>query len=246
MGTKEFNSFMDNYIDDVRNKKPEPFLTDKKKQEPEEVPEGVNSNSVYVIRKPKTFLEKVKEFFTATDEEDFQEKEKQEKEASAEDEQEFEQEYDEISKEEKQGFWSRVFSFFTGNVNEAYEDIDEEHLEEKKVEEKLVTSEDIEKMPEKEPEVEDKSIWQKILAFFGLGIPEEYEDEQQQEEAKEDPGMEKYIELKEDFKEIAVIATSAFKRLPKEQFKMFKESTDFDKFKKILKKHNIIKEKGES
>jgi hypothetical protein len=44
-----------------------------------------------------------------------------------------------------------------------------------------------------------------------------------------------------DMKEIAKIALGMIKQLPDEQLREFKQSTDFEKMKTILKKHELIK-----
>jgi len=258
MGSKDFNMFMDGYIDDIRSKKTSSthVVSGKKKGKKhadEKVPEAVTADSVYVIKKPKTFWMKLIESVSGTDEEDFEEKEKKEKKESKESEQEFEQEYDEMEhEEEKKGLWARFCSLFSRDVNEAYEDIDDEEKVDKQEEKKENPEPTPDSEPEQEVEEEDDkpSIWQKLLNFFGIGIEtEDYEDDEvpmQEVKPKEDPSMQKMIEMKEDLKDIAVIATAAFKKLPKEQFEMFKNSADFTKFKKLLEKHNVIKVKGKA
>ena len=143
MGSKDFNTFMDTYIDNIRTQKSTPYTSEKKKkkEEYEDVPSNISADSVYIIKKPKTFLMNLIESFTGTDEEDFEEKKKQEKKKSVESEREFEQEYDEIShEEEKKGLWSRFCSLFSTDVNESYEDIDdEEKIEREESEEKVIS-----------------------------------------------------------------------------------------------------------
>jgi hypothetical protein len=249
MGSKDFNSFMDNYIDQVRSKKSSPTKMNLKRNDviEEDVPEGVSSSSVYIIRKPKTWWQNLIQSFTSTEEEDFQEEAKQEKKVSVKEEQEFEQEYQEIvQEEERPGFLRKIFSIFSSNVNETYEDLDDEAKIERDVHEADIPDENL--PVETEIVSQEKfSFGRRFLNFFGIGYEEVYDEEQSQEkqniDIKDDPSMEKMIEIKEDMKQIAIIATAAFKKLPKEQFKLFKESADFIKFKSILKKHNIIKEK---
>lgn len=252
MGSKDFNTFMDTYIDNIRTQKSTPYTSEKKKkkEEYEDVPSNISADSVYIIKKPKTFLMNLIESFTGTDEEDFEEKKKQEKKKSVESEREFEQEYDEIShEEEKKGLWSRFCSLFSTDVNESYEDIDdEEKIEREESEEKVETF----KEESVDTEVVSKpSAWGGFLNFFGIGIEENYEDDkinvsEVQMKPKNDSSVEKMVEMKQDLKEIAIIATAAFKKLPKEQFELFKNSSDFNKFKKLLEKHNVIKTKETS
>lgn len=47
--------------------------------------------------------------------------------------------------------------------------------------------------------------------------------------------------LKEDLKEISKITLKVLKNLPKEKIDSFKNTEDFDKFKTILRKHDMIK-----
>ncbi len=252
MGNKDFNAFMDGYIDNIRTNEPKSptrgSSNKKKKEGDEKVPSEVNADSVYIIKKPKTwwmnFLEKV----TGTDEEDFEERKKEEKKESVESEQQFEQELDEIKHEgERKGFFARIFGFFQNDVNEVYEDLDDEQ----KAEEMPYVSETHSESMVDDEIVEKSSLWSKICGFFGIGAVENYDEDAESindgsAKPQEDKSMEKMIEMKEDMKDLAVIATATFKKLPKEQFKMFKESADFKRFKEILGKHNLIKVKEKS
>ncbi|MCB9358710.1 hypothetical protein H6503_02150 [Candidatus Woesearchaeota archaeon] len=253
MASKDFNLSMDDYISTRRDKKSLFFETKKRNDEmDDEVPSGVSSDSVYIIKKPKTFWNKLMEKFSGTEEEDFQERSKEESvEVSKESEQVFEQEYDEIKQEEKKGFLSWLSGIFSSKVNETYEDIDQqEMLEEKSTFDGADIQRDSEQMTleqTQEPEAEKKGLWESILSFFGLGIDKEDDGESDEENVQESiekiNTSEELESMKKDFKEIAVISTAAFKKLPKEQFELFKKSSDFAKFKEILKKHEIIREK---
>src|SRR3989344_4786316 len=46
----------------------------------------------------------------------------------------------------------------------------------------------------------------------------------------------------EDMKEVAKIALGVIRQLPDEELRKFKQSSDFEKLKEILKKHELIKE----
>lgn len=237
---------MDSYIDTIRTNKPKGQITSKKTdQEEERVPKGVNASSIYIIKKPKTFWEKIVETFTGTEEEDFESRKSKK---PAEDEDEFEEESEQLEQEEKKkGLWHRFTQLFATNVNEAYSDIDEveqiEHKQENQ-QKKAVTQE--KKDQDIYAEEQKKSVWENILQFFGMSAEEEGDEDpegEQIEQMKRDAEIEKLVEMKEDLKQIAIIATATFKKLPKEQFEMFKKSSDFAQFKKILSKHNIIKQK---
>ncbi len=253
MASKDFNAFMDSYITDIRDKKKNTFSIQRKKDDEydENVPTDIKSDSVYVIKKPKTFIEKLKELFTSTDEEEFKEEPRVEKTQTIEQEQEFEQEYEELQTEErKSSIVEWLKSLFATNVNDTYEEIDEIPAEkvQKVMEENSIKTEDIQ-AKESEPEYENKekrSFFGKILSFFGVSIEdadEEYDENTLSEETNT-PSTQEMMDMKSDMKEVAIIATAAFKKLPKEQFKLFKESSDFAKFKVILTKHGVIREKG--
>lgn len=247
MVSKEFNQSIDSYIDTLRSKKPKAEAPKKKKKQEfdDKLPKDVSYDSIYIIKKPKNAWQKIVEAFTATDEEDFEEEKKQEKKKSIEDEREFEQEYAEIKQvERKEGIFRKIAAFFTSDVNETYEDLDDESRlmqasSQKPASQKADKIEIVDE-DKAEPVKEQKSFFTKFLGFFGLSVENEFDDDLQ---PKEDPSMQKMIEMREDIKELAVIATSTFKKLPKEQFKIFKESSEFEKFKVILRKYNVIKEK---
>lgn len=255
MSNKDFNLLMDDYIDGKRMTKNIPFISSKKKRdyEDEVVPKGVSSTSVYVIKKPKSFWQRLVERFTLAKEEDFEEEKRVEKTESIESEQEFEQELDEMKEEQKKTtFFGWLFKFFSSNVDEEYEDMDdEERLEENEQKEKKEETVDIHTENTKEnadDEKKSRSFFLKFLDFIGISVKKEYgadEEKHTEEEYKETPSMEAMLEMKEDLKEVAIIATATFKKLPKEQFKLFKNSSDFKKFKEILKKQNIIKVREE-
>lgn len=255
MASKDFNTFMDSYIDNIRQNKKNDFSVEKKskKQEEESVPVNVSSDSVYVIKKPKTFWEKLKEVFTATDEEEFKEEIEDNESLATEEIQDFEQEDEEIKTEESnKGFIEWLKSIFATKVNDTYEEIDEIPQEEvdKVIEEnKIEYSNETEENNNIEYQSENKSFLGKLLSIFGISIEKAEEDYEEDMKHPIEDKIEKtnktteLKEIKEDMKNIAVIATAAFKKLPKEQFKLFKESNDFAQFKEILKKHGVIREK---
>lgn len=230
MAKRAFNDSMDEYIASVRTKKPKSFSPS---EEEETVPENLSSSAIYIIKKPKTWFHKVVDSFKKTDEEDFDEHIEKKTEEPVEEVQEFEEDYEQMK--EKKGFFGWLSSLFSSKVDEAYQDIDDE---------KNIEHEEVEEQPEEiEPVQEKQSWWKSVLSFIN-GPDEEYEEiEEEPEEEKEDPSMEKMIEIREDLKQIAVISTATFKKLPKREFAFFKESEDFKKFKSILEKHNIIRHK---
>jgi len=110
--------------------------------------------------------------------------------------------------------------------------------------EKPGVTKQVESIKETKPTKPKKSFLSKISSFFGLEDSSAKEDETVETMAPiEDPSMQKMIELKEDLKQVAVIATGILPKLPKDEFQAFKNSEEFARFKAILKKNNIIKEK---
>ena len=258
MVSSDFNQLMDNYISNRKSKDQEPIHAilkskrDKGKQEEEFVPDGVSSSSVYVIKKPKSFLRKLIDRFSIMDEEGFEEYPRVDKKESENSEQEFEQELDEMTRDEKKTtFFGWIAKFFSISVDEEYEDIDDVgriELGEQKSEEKQ--EDRFEHMTDHmDMETDEKgSFISNFLNFFGISV--EKSDEHPEElyepvvdRPKEDVSMQKMIEMKEDLKDIAVIAIAIFKKLPKKHFQELKSSTEFEKFKIILKKHNVIRVK---
>ena len=247
MASRDFNSFMDSYISDIRSNKPKQSVHKRVEEEHEKVPEGVSTSSVYVIKRPKTFWEKIVEVFTGTEEEDFEQRRTK---SASKNEDEFDQEYEQLEKEDtRKGIWHRLTQLFATNVNDTYQEIDDAEREEHRI------SSSRERPQKKSVHVQSRannniyareegtSIWQNFLRFFGMDIQEEENDEEEVVPAEKDEDMEKLVDMKEDLKQVAIIATAAFKKLPKEQFELFKNSSDFAQFKKILGKHNIIKQK---
>lgn len=257
MASKDFNTSMDSYIENIRGKKNNFSIAKNKEDKIEEkVPSNISTDSVYIIKKPKTFLEKLKETFTTTDEESFEERKKEDFTKTSAEEQEFEQEFEEIKTEEnKEGFFSWLKSIFSSDVNETYAELDKipEEDVQKVIKENRInfSQKNISDNNYSSNEIPQKTgFFSKMLNKIGISIDDSEDDyeeyEKSQEQKKTDiNSIEEFVALREDLKEIAVIATTAFKKLPKEQFKLFKESQDFSKFKTILKKHGIIKEKSE-
>jgi len=238
MASGDFNRFMEDYIDKRRSHQSPSFQDNKdkkKKYEEEKVPDGISPSSVYVIKKPKTFWQKLLEKFTSTDEEDFEEKPRKEVSETVESEQEFEQEFDEMKHDERKlTFFQRLMRIFSSKVEEEYQDLDDEA----KIGESNPTKTYVEEYT-KEPS--QTTFFGKLLSMLGISVEVEDKGEEKVEEHVIDPSTQKMIEMREDLKEIAIIAVATFKKIPKEQFELVKNSSDFKKFKEILKKYNIIK-----
>jgi hypothetical protein len=245
MATKDFNLELDSYISKVREKKARPVVANKSKKirhiREESVPKEISrSTSIYVIKRPKSGWQKVKEKFVDVSEVDFEKRKTISKDKISE-QQEFDQEYDEMRKEgKKTGFFSWLSNIFADDVDESYKDIDDENT--------AITKSDTEKKitVETESEMEDEStmkesrksrgMFSKLSYIFGL-TPEE------EEKAVEGASEAVLTELKTDLKTIATISIGAFNKLPKAEFTRLKNSPEFAKFKEILKKHGIVKDK---
>ena len=230
MVSSDFNRFMDDYIE-KRRESPAVLLSQKqgsKREEEESVPDDVSSSSVYIIKKPRTFFQRLLDKITFKDEENFEAKERVEEEHTIDEEQEFEQEYDEIKYDEKKlSFFQRIAKFFSVPVEQEYQDIDDE-----------------EKTEQNKGSSKKNGFFSGVLEFLGVSVEHGSKTENVQEEEveeKKDPSMEKMIEIKQDLKDLALISVATFKRLPKNQFELFKNSDDFKKFKEILKKHNVVR-----
>ena len=240
MASRDFNTFMDSYIHEIRTNKKRSVPVSREAEE-ESVPSDLTAHAIYIIKKPKTFFQQLIERFFGTNEEDFVEHKKTEKKASVQDEQEFDQEYEELA-EKQGGFMGWLKSIFATDVNESYQDIDdEERLEREAAEPQRTQPTPVAK--KSVPKVITKQSWWSRL----FGDSSDYEEDMEQaipEQAVSEISQvqeQQFKELKQDMKEVAIIATAAFKKLPKDQFGMFKNSSDFKRFKEILAKHDIIK-----
>ncbi|MBN2422441.1 hypothetical protein JXB41_04400 [Candidatus Woesearchaeota archaeon] len=140
----------------------------------------------------------------------------------------FEKESQEFCKE-REPFYRRIFNIFMPKKQaeiiretENGEELDsfQEQTEESKEEEEI--------KPKKE-----KDIISKILDFFRF-THDEYE-EFPAEEYKEQPVLD------EDIKKVIKIQHKWINQLTKEKIKEFKKSEDFETYKEVLSKYNLIK-----
>ncbi len=96
-----------------------------------------------------------------------------------------------------------------------------------------------EEMPGTEEEiVEKKGTFTKILESLGLVGKEKSATNVPAEEVQQ---MLVKDEVTQDMKEIAKIALLVIKKLPPEQMSDFKASTEFERLKELLRKHQLIK-----
>jgi hypothetical protein len=97
-----------------------------------------------------------------------------------------------------------------------------------------------EEIKQREPEETDevspkKGFLSRIIDFFKITY-DEYEEEQEQEYQSEEPVM-----INQDIKDIIKLQHKWINKLPKNEIKKFKESEDFQNYKYILEKYNLIK-----
>ena len=155
--------------------------------------------------------------------------EKKSKEEIEKEEEELEQEFEEEANKKTIIEWIKgLFASPRGSS----EDEDEFEKVEEPVEEKVEEEPQNELEEEYREEVIKESWLTKLIAKLFVKSREEDELEDVQDEIAEDV---------QDMKKIAEIATKVMKKLPPEEMKVLKESPDFETFKEILKKRDLIK-----
>jgi len=103
-----------------------------------------------------------------------------------------------------------------------------------------ITQKKLEKTGAQIEEYQDdkKNILTFILEKLSFGSKPKLTEEEQAEKIKNIVSQEM---AQKDLREVSKIALMAIKKLPDEDRKEFKESSEFDSLKKILKKHDLIK-----
>lgn len=103
-----------------------------------------------------------------------------------------------------------------------------------KREKKVDLPEDIEVYDDKEDVIVDKKKNVNVLGWISSKF---------KKREKEDSEALKFeiVSLTDDLKDVAKIALTAVKKLPDDKLTEFKQSPEFEKLKKILKQHNLIK-----
>ncbi|MBN1156773.1 hypothetical protein JXA85_04095 [Candidatus Woesearchaeota archaeon] len=120
----------------------------------------------------------------------------------------------------------------------------------KKVEERF--EEEMEQLDEKEEELieeeaeikqKKKNLLSRFIRALGFGSDEEEvtEEDYEQEVEVEKSEHEKYNEILNDMKLLGKLSVGMLKMVPKKDLQRYKESEDFEVFKEILKKYNLIK-----
>lgn len=165
------------------------------------------------------------------DSEEIPKKSKQELE---EEETELEKDFEEGSSKKSLFEWLREFFVFEKEPDESLEEAGERHEKEEYEEEKEKEPETEEEKLEDEYEEElEKEGWiDKIISKIFVKTKEEETVEDAEDIISED---------QQDMKAIAEIATKVMKKLPPEELKALKQSEDFETFKEILKKRELIR-----
>ena len=103
-------------------------------------------------------------------------------------------------------------------------------------------AEEVRMSPEIEIEEEPKRSW--LSRWLGWGDDEVVEEVREEKPDFDEVSVRSMVDseqLKTDLKEVARISLAAFKDLPPDRLTGFKASPDFEKFKDILRRNNIIK-----
>jgi hypothetical protein len=151
------------------------------------------------------------------------------------------EEYEELDsmeediKEKKKSFWSFFTDAFKLNLGDE-EDLDNAELTEEAkelIEENDELKEDYEELEDLEEDVEEEKegILQKLMSFFSTSKEEPEIIEEVRDE----------FSLNDDIKDAFRFLTKWIEKLPEKELKKFKESEDFEKYKQVLRKYNMIK-----
>ncbi|MBU0757655.1 MAG: hypothetical protein KKF44_06300 [Nanoarchaeota archaeon] len=141
--------------------------------------------------------------------------------------------------EPKEPFYRKIFNLFGRKKTEIIREIDEfEEEVEKDIEE---ATDDMDEFEEEETIAANKpGFFQKLIRLFRFSY-DEYDAPSDEEEAIYDELDQKNFELPDDVKEIIKIQHKWIQKLAPDKKKEFKESMDFEKYKDMLSKYNLIK-----
>jgi hypothetical protein len=230
MSQKEFNRDIGEYLEHRKLSEDKPKNFEKiKKQAPDQTvaeahPE-LEEGKVQVISKEEPWLRRIVESVKSRT----KEKPKEEVEPKTEEDREFEAEEAKLEHDLGRSYWRRFVDWLKTEKVASGEEFAEamEKVEEKEQELKREES----TIEEQEREVQkerSRLIWD-FVARFRPG-------------RKMSALQEQVFDLEEDLKNMAKITTAVIKQLPPEQIHLYKNSKDFELFKEILRKRNLIKE----
>jgi hypothetical protein len=155
----------------------------------------------------------------------------------------------------ERGVLSRVFGFLRSKPGEVEQQVDNQgnvvggtpQETEQRVQKEFKDFEAEERLGEK-PLEENRGLFAGLARFLGLRAnAPDYEEEviggvpESSQMAEQPPKEDKREEVKSDMKNIAKISADILKKLDPKKLEEFKKTPDFDKFKEILKKHNMIR-----
>lgn len=139
----------------------------------------------------------------------------------------------------KESFWKKLFS---KNTISSSDEVEFEDLEDETIEEAKVEYEELNKVEEK-IEKRKESIFAKLFKKSYTKLNESDFDEDSVEVYDEHKDSEEISTLKHELKILGIISYDLMRKLSPEEIKRFKLSEDFNTYKEILKKHNLIRVK---
>ncbi|MGM5481650.1 MAG: hypothetical protein ACQESE_04545 [Nanobdellota archaeon] len=138
-----------------------------------------------------------------------------------------------------------LFSIFSrGSRDPADYEMDDEELEAETREDMQEVEHEIEAVDEEFEEIEQKrtGLFKRLFSFLSFGGPKVGEDDISEDHIREQ--VEKQQEkdaLYKETRETLKILHKWINRLPSQQIESFKRSPDFQKYKNLLDKYNLIK-----
>lgn len=249
----DFNRSMDSYLS---QRKPAPSLSldmlkglkkKKKSSEQEYVPIDLDGSRVHVIQGEDSFIGKIVKFLTSkktVKESDDVEVMEEPLEVVDDDAPSYDPEFDSEDvhiSSQKVSLLERIFPFLKRPKAVVVED-EEIAEEEKEIKQKIDEIEDREEFLEEQEEelhVQKVSLVKRFLKLMGLT---KNEADAYEPEIEEELGYDKEASL-EDMKTLARISANLMKALPKRKLEEYKKSGEFEVFKQVCLRHNIIKER---
>ena len=238
MGQKDLNKMIGEYLDSRRSKTPakkqsrtkNPFSDDPKNIQ------QISSNKVHIVHGDESWVDKIIRKIAGPQ----TPKKEKEKEEIIEDETTFleeEKEYlEEVTPSSYERFKAWLQTLFakpaTFTSAEIEEGMKEEAREIIEKEDALLAKEEAIAEEERVLEAEKAGFMRRLFLRFGF-VQEKEEEPPEEEYEDEQPD--------EDLKEIAKIATTVMRMLPRRKFDSFRESEDFIKFKEILDRRGLLK-----
>jgi hypothetical protein len=232
MSQKDFNKDIDDYINRQRSSEDTVKDVERIKKQAnahsvEETHPGLSNKEVHVIKRDDPWLKRIVNSVTKKEEAIRRE----EAELPEEPDKEFEEEEQKLEKELGTTYWQRFVNWLKGKegaVDEFEGQMDE--LDEK--EREIVRKEH--ELAHEETELAEERV-SAVRGFLYRFRPR-----RQNEDLRE-----QLYDVQEDMKSIAKITTTVMRQLPADKLHQYKRTGDFQDFKAILRKHNLIKDDSE-